>query len=395
MIHYRKPDNWIKYNLEKILPRLVEAQAAILALRSVPYQKSWVDSLQNIELKREIAGTSRIEGADFSDKELDEALASGPEEFITRSQRQARAAAVTYRWIAAIPADRPLDGDIIKEIHHHIVTGADDDHCRPGMLRGPDENVNFGQPRHRGVNGGDECTQAFAEYVRAIQTAYREHSPIIQAFSAHYHFAAMHPFLDGNGRTARALEALLLQRAGLRDACFISMSNYYYDEKINYLKTLSESHTNGHDITPFLILGLNGLTMQVGRLMREINRNISKAIFRNVMFDLFGKLESPRKRVIAKRQIEILKVLLDEESMELFALFGKIDSEYSNLQNDTKAFVRDLSGLKSLGAIELDYQGEHLEATVMVRINLEWPRQITKTDFLRKMKSLPQVKGLP
>jgi Fic family protein len=40
-------------------------------------------------------------------------------------------------------------------------------------------------------------------------------------------FAAMHPFADGNGRTARALEALLLQRAGLREACFIPMSNYF------------------------------------------------------------------------------------------------------------------------------------------------------------------------
>ncbi len=34
--------------------------------------------------------------------------------------------------------------------------------------------------------------------------------------AAHYHLAAMHPFVDGNGRTARALEALMRERAGLR-----------------------------------------------------------------------------------------------------------------------------------------------------------------------------------
>lgn len=50
----------------------------------------------------------------------------------------------------------------------------------------------------------------------------------------------MHPFLDGNGRTARAVEALMLQRAGLRDALFIAMSNYYYDEKTVYLAALAE-----------------------------------------------------------------------------------------------------------------------------------------------------------
>ena len=49
----------------------------------------------------------------------------------------------------------------------------------------------------------------------------------------------MHPFVDGNGRTARALEALMLQRAGLRDSSFIAMSNYYYYAALsNPLKAL-------------------------------------------------------------------------------------------------------------------------------------------------------------
>jgi Fic family protein len=42
----------------------------------------------------------------------------------------------------------------------------------------------------------------------------------------------MHPFLDGNGRTARALEALMLQRTGLRDTLLIAMSNYSYEQKV-------------------------------------------------------------------------------------------------------------------------------------------------------------------
>ena len=61
----------------------------------------------------------------------------------------------------------------------------------------------------------------------------------------------MHPFLDGNGRTARALEALLLGRAGLRDSAFIAMSNYYYDEKAKYLAALAETRERDHDLTGF------------------------------------------------------------------------------------------------------------------------------------------------
>jgi Fic family protein len=235
MITYKIPDKWIKYDFETIAQNLILAKVAIETLKAMPYQLEWVKDLQNIELKREVAGTSRIEGADFTEKELDEAMKESPEELLTRSQRQAHAAAQTYRWIATLPDDKPVDSEMIFEIHRKIVTGADDDHCEPGKIRTQDQNVNFGQPRHRGANGGEECRLAFEGFVNALNSEFKSHDPIIQAFACHYHLAAMHPFLDGNGRCARALEALMLQKAGLRDICFISISNYYYEDQLSLL----------------------------------------------------------------------------------------------------------------------------------------------------------------
>ena len=68
------------------------------ALQSLPFQRTWVEKLQELQLKREVAGTSRIEGAEFDDRELEAALRPGAtvEELITRSQKQALAAAQTY-----------------------------------------------------------------------------------------------------------------------------------------------------------------------------------------------------------------------------------------------------------------------------------------------------------
>ena len=54
----------------------MEAKAAILALTRMPYQRSWADELQYIQLKREVAGTSRIEGAEFTEKELEARIAT-------------------------------------------------------------------------------------------------------------------------------------------------------------------------------------------------------------------------------------------------------------------------------------------------------------------------------
>src|SRR4030042_794694 len=160
---YKIPPNWIRYDALSILNELIGAKAAMLALTQIPYQRSWAEELKKIQLKREVAGTSRIEGAEFTERELDTAMRETPEQLEPRSTKQAAAAVATYRWIARLPGDRPVDEGLIFEIHRRIVSGCDDDHCAPGKLRGRDENVTFGSPRHRGAAGGDECTETMRQ----------------------------------------------------------------------------------------------------------------------------------------------------------------------------------------------------------------------------------------
>jgi len=389
-IKYFFPDNWIRYDGSKILNALTKANAAVLSLTKIPYQRSWVDQLQVAQLKREVAGTSRIEGADFTDKELDAAMSATLEQLYTRSQKQAAAAKATYQWIAALPRDRPVNEQLIRDIHTRIITGADDDHCPPGKLREQNINVNFGVPPHRGVEGGAECERAFGELCRAVRQEFREHDALVQALALHYHFAAMHPFEDGNGRTARALESLMLQRQGLSDTLFIAMSNYYYEEKINYLKTLAAVRASSHDLTTFLNFGLRGVELQCSKLFDEIKKNVAKALFRNTMFDLFEKLKSDRKRVIAKRQIALLKLLLDADS-SLMELVDKTVASYTKLKNPAKAIIRDLNYLIELGAISWD-RPDGKSYRFFVR--LEWPTQITESKFFKTIKELPKSKTL-
>ena len=389
-VKYEVPTAWIRYDARSLVGALTEAKAAVMSLTAMPFQKEWVDALQEVQLKHEIAGTSRIEGADFTDRELEDALKETPEQLLTRSQRQAHAAVKTYRWIAGLPDDQPITGDLICAAHRMIVTGAEDDHCPAGVLRGRDQNVVFGTPLHRGANGGKECEEAFAQLSNSLQSSFREHDLLIQALALHYHFAAMHPFLDGNGRTARAVEALMLQRAGLRDALFIAMSNYYYDEKPMYLATLTEVRAHGHDLTPFLVFGLKGIAQQCQRLFLSIRENVSKALYRNLMYDLFGRLQSPKKRVIADRQIEILKLLLNSnDGIELTKLTQVTDGYYAKLKTPYKALIRDLNSLIHLGAIG----AKKLEgARFRLQVKLEWPMQMTETAFFRRVKEFPKAK---
>jgi Fic family protein len=389
-ILYNQPNHWLKFDIVAVAPYLAAAKGAVQSLTTVPYQRDWVEKLQQIQLKLEVAGTSRIEGADFTEHELDAALNlnESAEELLTRSQKQARAAVQTYRWIADIAKDRPVDLNLICSIHRMLVTDCDDDHCPPGKIRTSDQNVTFGIPRHRGCNGGPACSSALDNLVNAIQTEFQKHDPLLQALGLHYHIAAMHPFLDGNGRTARALESLMYQKAGLRDTAFIAMSNYYYEEKTRYLAVLAEVRSKEHDLTPFLILGLKGLEIQCNRLLREITRQMQKALFRDTMYSLFNRLHSSRKRVIHKRQIEMLRILLDQESVSIGDFWKRMEPSYRSLGSPVKAFTRDLNSLVGLGAIHIIENDGGWTA----RINLTWPSEITESAFFERLKKLPKGK---
>jgi len=388
-IQYEMPRQWVSYDPASIQSELLGAKASILALTQIPYQRSWADQLQEMQLKREVAGTSRIEGAEFTEKELDAAMKETPQQLETRSQRQAACALATYRWIATLETDRPVDEALVCEIHRRIVSGCDDDHCPPGRPRGRDENVTFGAPRHRGVEGGEECEIALRQVCQAARTVFREHDPLIPALALHYHFAAMHPFLDGNGRTARALEALMLQRVGLRDTLFIAMSNYYYEEKPNYLKALSETRALNHDLTPFLKFALKGVEKQCRRLFSEIRFQVAKALYRNTVTDLFGRLRSPRKRVMSDRHVQLLNLLLDHDNQTLAEL-EQDTKQFYRLNNPRKALIRDLNNLVGLQALTAKRLQD--KSDFQLSINLEWPTQITETEFFKRAKELPKAK---
>ena len=99
-------------------------------------------------------------------------------------------------------------------------------------------------------------------------------------------------------------------------------------------------------------------------------------------------MRNERKRVIAKRQVEILKLLLEKdytfsELTKITALF------YSSLKNPTKALIRDINSLIRLGAIGYN-KLEKNEYRLWVR--LEWPTEITETEFFKSLEQLPKAK---
>ncbi len=384
---YIVPQQWIRYDSSAVFNPLVEAKTAAAVLRQMPYLHQWIEQAHEEQLRLEAAGTSRIEGAEFTQREQEEVFASNTPHYdeLTRSQRQLRCAVDTYRWLQVQPAERPVTSDFIREIHRRIVTGCDDDHCEPGGLRPDGWNVTFGTPTCRGSEGGDECQAAFDALCAAISDEFQRYDPIIQAVAAHYHIGAMHPFGDGNGRTERALEAFMLRRAGVNDVILVSLSNYYYEHKDEYLATLNQSRQQRHDITPFLLFALNAIADRCKAISDEIAENHRRLLFREFARSLFGKLRSPRRRVLAERQLQILDVLLDDDSIDLRNLMGHQLPYYGQLKHPALALVRDIIGLSRLGAISFDVESN------AITLNLDWPQQFSESELLARYENMPSA----
>ena len=388
---YHVPQQWIRYNVSEVAMLLVEAKTSATVLNRLPYLHRWIEQVHEEQLRLEAVGTTRIEGAEFTQREQDEVLAApaAPPVGLTHSQRQLRTANETYRWLRSVDPNRPIDRDFILDIHRRIVTGCDDDHCDPGKLRLHGDNVTFGNPVCRGAEGGVELSQIFDSLTQAVNEEFRNHDPIIQALATHYHVGAMHPFGDGNGRTARALEAFMMRRAGVNDMVMVSLSNYYNEHQVEYRAALYESRAAGHDLTPFLTFALPAITERCDVLAQEITVHSKRILFREMARSLFERLRTPRRRVLADRQLQVLEILLDSGPLLIKDLARHIIVPYINLKYPERALARDINGLFKLDTIHV-INSEDINK-VMLDVNLNWPQQFSESELVERYENMPSA----
>ncbi len=69
--------------------------------------------------------------------------------------------------------------------------------------------------------------------------------PLVKMAVMHYQFEAIHPFMDGNGRTGRILNILYLVHQGLLDVPILYLSRFFIENRDAYYQYLREVTENG------------------------------------------------------------------------------------------------------------------------------------------------------
>jgi len=167
---------------------------------------------------------------------------------------------------------QPICPDDILAIHKIMMAGLLPEE-KVGCLRegniyivDQDENVRYTGPK-AGILAAE--LHELAQWLGAADI-----HPVLAAGILHYHFVSIHPFSDGNGRTARALTTLHL---ALREYDFrrsLVLDTFYSVDKAAYYEALSLSDRysgrKNADITPWLVYFSAGVLSAAKVLLAEI-----------------------------------------------------------------------------------------------------------------------------
>ena len=267
-------------------------------------------------------------------------------ETLQRKEQEADNSREVYRFIRRVVDDPQYDGTtfqyteaLIKQIHHCFTRDINYLSNVPGAYRG-DFVPTFGHPRKQGLcrttSDVQEAMAGLVEWLNKEPKGILDRFAIVKAIMAHYYLSEIHPFGDGNGRTARALEAFVLYVNGTNRYCFWSLANFWAMHVDQYLAHLDSVRATCNP-WEFLVWGMHGYLEEITGIKRKVLKKVKALMFLDyVRYVRESKREQDIK--ITDRIVHVLKLLVSRESIPLAAFLGS--PEVSALYNRVAASTR-------------------------------------------------------
>ena len=173
--------------------------------------------------------------------------------------------------------DEPLTEELLLTIHRLMTERTLDNPEEAGRFRTNDKVVVADM-----VEGDIIYTppsfQEIPEFVESLCDFFNNNNPrtfihpIIRGIIVHFMMAFMHPFVDGNGRTARALFYWYMLKEGYKLTEYMSISRVIAKSKSNYEKAFRYVENDGNDMGYFVAYNLGALEKSFQQLRDYIQR---------------------------------------------------------------------------------------------------------------------------
>ena len=179
----------------------------------------------------------------------------------------------------------------------------------------------------------------------------------LKAIIAHLYIAWIHPFGDGNGRTARLIELLILVTSGVPVPAAQLLSNHYNLTRTEYYQQLDRSSKSGGEVLPFLSYAAQGFVDGLVAQLEYIHRQQWKLAWENYVTSQLAGLSSE----IKERCFVLVMALSNHNDYvpvpvpKLQELNPQVAARYT--RRTTKTLSRDISLLAKKGLIGMGQTG--------------------------------------
>jgi Fic family protein len=177
--------------------------------------------------------------------------------------------------------EEPLSPKMVFDIHRKVTEKTLEDSSAAGRLRNTDEKRvvgdDFGEVYHDPplATELEARLNAMCDFGNAKTPGFFVH-PVIRAIILHFWLAYDHPFVDGNGRTARALFYWSMLRSGYWLFEFISISNILRKAPIKYGRSFLYTETDDNDLTYFIVAQTTVIRQAIAGLHTYIDRKTAE-----------------------------------------------------------------------------------------------------------------------
>jgi Fic family protein len=347
---------------------LGEIQSKCMHLAGVPLDPSVARHMHRLYLAKGVMATTAIEGNTLSEEEVDRRIQGDlklppSKEYLGKEVDNVVAVANEISEKALISEEYNLCLNDIKLYNAKILKGLSvDEGVIPGEIR--KHSVTVG--RYRGAPPEDceylmerLCLWLSGPDFRA-KPGYEIVYGVLKAIISHIYLAWIHPFGDGNGRTARMLEVRFLLEGGAPTPAAHLLSNFYNQTRNEYYRKLDEVSRNGGDIMPFIAYAVDGLCGELREQISKVRQYQFDVTWENFVHDQFKDKKSEADH---RRRHLVLALSKRSEGIPLAGL-RKLSTKVAELYA-TRAFrtmIRDVNILNEMDLITRD--GRLIKANV-------------------------------
>ena len=220
--------------------------------------------------------------------------------------------------------DEPLTEELLLTIHRLMTEKTLDNPEDAGRFRTNDKVVVADM-----VEGDIIYTppsfQEIPEFVESLCDFFNNDNPrtfihpIIRGIIVHFMLAFMHPFVDGNGRTARALFYWYMLKEGYKLTEYMSISRVIAKSKSNYEKAFRYVENDGNDMGYFVAYNLGALEISFQQLRDYIQRKQREKSAAN-SFMMAGNINQRQALVLQRLKEEPETIFTVKDVQEQFSV---------------------------------------------------------------------------